>query len=96
MWRRLSLFCAAVLTALAGLQGAGAAQSAALAPTREACRNLGNGNLCIRVAPTSSLAAKITVWYDKNAGAKRYIRLGTTVPDRSAGTTAPSGSPRAR
>ncbi|WP_326636453.1 hypothetical protein OIE67_03140 [Nonomuraea fuscirosea] len=75
MWRRLSLFCAAVLTAMAGLQGAGAAQSAALAPTREACRNLGNGNLCIRVAPTSSLAAKITVWYDKNAGAKRYIRL---------------------
>ncbi|MEU8358667.1 hypothetical protein AB0C27_21890 [Nonomuraea sp. NPDC048882] len=76
MLGRLSLFCAAVLTALAGLQGVGAAASAAaLAPTREACRNLGNGNLCVRVTPTSNSVAKITVWYDKNAGAERYIRL---------------------
>ncbi len=34
-----------------GVLGAGAPAPAAVAPSREACRTLGNGNLCIRVVP---------------------------------------------
>ncbi|MFC7549613.1 hypothetical protein [Plantactinospora sp. GCM10030261] len=81
MLRKLSLFVAATMMATVGALGAGAPASAAIAPSQEACRNLGNGNLCIRVVPGNTLGStKITVWYDKNAGAARYIRLRYSGP----------------
>jgi hypothetical protein len=62
------------------------------APAKEACRNLGNGNLCIRVVPDNTGTAKVTVWYGKNAGASRYIRLRFKDP-AGAHTAGPSAFP---
>jgi hypothetical protein len=76
MLKRLSLLAVATMLALAGALGAATPASAAVAPSKEDCNDLGNGNLCIRVVPGNTLGStKVTVWYDKNAGTPRYIRL---------------------
>lgn len=62
--------------ASAGAEGRAAEQGSTgiAAETKEACRNLGNGNLCIRVVASGN-TGKVTVWYDKNAGTPVHIRL---------------------
>jgi hypothetical protein len=65
----------ALLAAVSFLVPSSAA-SAAVAPSKEACRDLGNGNLCIRVVPGNTNGqTKVTVWYDKNLGSGAYLRL---------------------
>lgn len=74
MLRRVTVLGLAMLTAMVGFLSP-AAPASAVPPQKEDCHNIGNGNLCIRVKPTSNLVGNVTVWYDKNAGAPRYVRL---------------------
>jgi hypothetical protein len=44
-----------------------------------ACRNIGNGDLCIKTVPTANspgISSDVTVWYTKKAGNPAYVRLG--------------------
>jgi hypothetical protein len=57
----------------------GVAATAEAAPAQvqsEGCRNIGNGDLCIRVERTSGDYGKVTAWYHKLVGSDVRVRLG--------------------
>ncbi len=66
---------AAALVATAALTTALATPASAY--TREACRNIGNGDVCIKLENinNSSNRADITVWFSKHAGDPVVVRL---------------------
>lgn len=41
----------------------------------ENCRNIGNGDVCIRIGDINNLTADVTVWFNKRAGDPVSVRL---------------------
>ncbi|KOV89089.1 hypothetical protein ADL03_04030 [Nocardia sp. NRRL S-836] len=42
----------------------------------EACKSIGNGDICLRLGDITNNRADITVWYSKHAGDPVTLRLG--------------------